>query len=82
MVNKSKSRREVFLGVCLSDLVQTISQKLIAYGESLKCAEFGSKGNKRREELTVQARILNASGLLGASRPVQMQAENRDERRS
>ena len=49
---------------------------------SLKCAEFGSKGNKRREGLTVQARILDARGLLGASRSVRMERRSQDEERT
>ena len=79
MANKSKSSIVVFLEVCLSDLVQNICQKLIAYDESLKCAEFGGKKDKRKEELTVQARILDASSLLGASRPVRVKRGNKDE---
>ena len=49
---------------------------------SLKCAEFGSKGNKRREGLTVQARILDTRGLLGASRSVRIEGGSKDEGRT
>ena len=49
---------------------------------SLKYAECGSKGNKSREGLTVQARILDAPGLLGTSRPVRMEGGSQDEGRT
>ena len=49
---------------------------------SLKCAKFGSKGNERREGLTVQARILDARGLLGASRSDRMEGGSQDEERT
>ena len=78
MANKSKLRREAFLELCLSDLVQTISQKLIEYGENLKCTEFDSKGNKRREGFTVQARILDARSVLGASRSVRIEGGSKE----
>ena len=76
MADKCESRIVVSREVRLSNLVQNISQKLIAYGEGLKGSKIW------REELTVQARILDASCLLGASRPVRIGGRNMDEGRS
>ena len=70
------------LEVCLSDPVQDACQKLVRACESLKYTKPGDRGNKRGEELIVQTRILDAGCLLGASRPVRVKGENRDEGRS